>query len=249
MLISNSRKFIYIHLHKCAGTSVEKALGKTLAWNDILLGSTPEGEQLQGIYKLLFGLAKHSSAAEVRAVVGHEVWHASYTFATVRNPYAVAVSLYTHSLKTLRRHTRDMLPPQPGSGGAGILAVDHNVWPWNYPGVRALLALRGEHTAFAEFIRSPHLDGWEGFATMKSQLCDAEGDLLVREVFKMESLNQAWPLIVAKTGVPPVPLEWANRSAKAGRSFPEYYRPDDMDMIRERYREDFQLFGYSDLLG
>lgn len=249
MLISNSRKFIYIHLHKCAGTSVEKALGKTLAWNDILLGSTPEGEKLQGLYRSLFGLAKHSSAAEVRAVVGHEVWDASYTFATVRNPYAVAVSLYTHSLKALRRHTPEMLPPQPGSGGAGNRVADPNVWPWSYPGVRALLALQGEHTNFAEFIRSPHLDGWEGFATMKSQLCNTEGNLLVREIFKVETLDRTWPMIVAKTGVPPVPLERANQSAATEKSFPEYYRPDDVDMIRERYREDFHLFGYSDLLG
>lgn len=249
MLISNSRKFIYIHLYKCAGTSVEKALGKTLAWNDILLGSTPEGEKLQGPYRSLFGLAKHSSAAEVRAVVGHEVWDASYTFATVRNPYAVAVSLYTHSLKALRRHTPEMPPPQPGSGEADIRVADPNAWPWNYPGVRALLALRGEHTTFAEFIRSPHLDDWQGFATMKSQLCDANGNLLVREVFKVESLNHAWPVIVAKTGVPPVRLDWVNRSAKVESSFSEYYRPDDMDMIRARYREDFQLFGYSERLG
>lgn len=248
MLISNSRKFIYIHLHKCAGTSVERALGKTIAWNDILLGGTPEGEKLQEIYKSLFGLEKHSSAAEVRAVVGREIWDACYTFATVRNPYALAVSLYTHSLKVLRRHTREASASASAAGANQTISVNPHVWPWNYPGVRALLAVRGEQTTFAEFIRSPHLPGWAGFATMRSQLCDANGNLLVREVFKVEDLDRAWPRIIEKTGVPPVPLERANRSADAERSFPDYYRPDDVDFIRAHYREDFQFFGYPENL-
>jgi hypothetical protein len=246
MLISNSKKFIYIHLHKCAGTSVERALGKTIAWNDILLGSTPEGERLQAIYQTLFGLEKHSSAAEVCAVVGREIWDACYTFATVRNPYALAVSLYTHSLKVLRRHTREASASASAAGANQTISVNPHVWPWNYPGVRALLAVRGEHTTFSEFIRSPHLPGWAGFATMRSQLCDANGSLLMREVFKVEELEAVWPLIVQKTGVPDVPLGRDNRSVVPGVSFGKFYRPGDADFIRTHYREDFQLFGYSE---
>jgi hypothetical protein len=249
MLVSNSRKFIYIHLHKCAGTSIEKACGRSIAWNDILLGSTPEGERLQGVYQSLFGLAKHSSAAEVCAVVGRETWDAYYTFATVRNPYAVAVSLYTHAVQVLRRYKRklrEQAAPDAVNGGSH---VDSQVWPWNYPGVKALLTVREVRTSFSEFIRSPQLDGWAGFATMRSQLCDATGNQLVQDVFKVEDLETTWPLIAERLGIPGVPLGRANKSIEPGIKYQSFYREEDAELIRERYREDFLSFGYSEVLG
>lgn len=105
MLISNSRKFIYIHLHKTAGTSIENTLESTLAWNDIILGSTKFGEGLQEIYKTKFGLHKHSSAQEVLSVVGTKICNEYFTFSTVRNPYSLAVSQYEFSM----RHPKDAL--------------------------------------------------------------------------------------------------------------------------------------------
>jgi hypothetical protein len=249
MLVSNSKRFIYIHLHKCAGTSIERACAKTIAWNDILLGSTPEGERLQGVYQSLFGLAKHSSAAEVRAVVGRATWDAYYTFSTVRNPYGVAVSLYTHAVQALIRHRRKQREHAGPDAVSEASPVDSQVWPWNYPGVKALLAAREEHTSFSEFVRSPQLEGWEGYATMTSQLCDPQGRQLVREVFKVEDLETRWPLIVERLGIPGVPLGRDNRSVEPGTAYRAFYRGEDAELIRERYREDFRRFGYSDVLG
>jgi hypothetical protein len=249
MLVSNSRKFIYIHPHKCAGTSIEKACGRSLAWNDILLGSTPEGERLQGVYQSLFGLAKHSSAAEVCAVVGRETWDAYYTFSTVRNPYAVAVSLYTHAVQALIRHRRKQREHAGPDAVSQASPVDSQVWPWSYPGVKALLAAREEHTSFSEFVRSPQLEGWEGFATMTSRLCDPQGRQLVQDVFKVEDLETTWPLITKRLGIPSVPLRRANKSIEPGTAYQSFYREEDAELIRERYREDFLRFGYSEVLG
>ena len=248
MLISNSKRFIYIHLHKCAGTSIERACGRSIAWNDILLGSTPEGERLQGVYQSLFGLAKHSSAAEVCAVVGRETWDAYYTFSTVRNPYAVAVSLYTHAVQVLIRYRRKQREHARPDAESEASLVDSHAWPWNYPGVRALLAARDEHTSFSEFIRSPQLGGWEGYATMTSQLCDPQGRQLVREVFMVEDLETTWPLIAKRLGISSVPLGRANKSIEPGTAYRAFYRGEDAELIRERYREDFLRFGYSEVL-
>ena len=64
MLISNTHKFIFIHLYKCAGTSIGRASIPTLRWNDLLLGNTSMGEKLSDIYFGLHGLRKHSSAID-----------------------------------------------------------------------------------------------------------------------------------------------------------------------------------------
>jgi hypothetical protein len=112
-----------------------------------------------------------------------------------------------------------------------------------------LLAAREEHTSFSKFVRSPQLEGWEGFATMTSRLCDPQGRQLVQDVFKVEDLETTWPLITKRLGIPSVPLRRANKSIEPGTAYQSFYREEDAELIRERYREDFLRFGYSEVLG
>ena len=44
MIISLNRRFVFVPIHKCAGTSVEVALGKLLRHNDVVIGPTKRGE-------------------------------------------------------------------------------------------------------------------------------------------------------------------------------------------------------------
>lgn len=248
MLISNSRKFIYIHLHKCAGTSIESALSTSLKWNDVLLGSTPEGEKLQYIYKHMFGLYKHSTADIVRNTIGAELWDAYYSFSTVRNPYALAASQYTYSMQHMRAGLRQFLKLRP-KDDKRPLRVPLNEWPWSYPGVQALLTQRGEQTSFSEFIRSPRLLGWNGFATMKSQLCDTDGNLLVKDVFRLEDLSACWPGICRTLGLDGLALGSINSSKGERGNYRDFYRgDDDVAFIRDRFKEDFLFFGYPECL-
>jgi len=58
------------------------------------IGGTPFGEQIQPAYKKRFGLTKHSSAADIRALVGAVTWSKYFTFSFVRNPFARCLSTY-----------------------------------------------------------------------------------------------------------------------------------------------------------
>jgi hypothetical protein len=42
MIVSHTHKFIFVHINKCAGTSVTKALLPYLGENDLVLGFTNE---------------------------------------------------------------------------------------------------------------------------------------------------------------------------------------------------------------
>jgi hypothetical protein len=95
MIISNSRKFIFIHIFKTAGTTITWALDPFLRWNDIALGGTLFGEKMNIAYKERFGLLKHSSALQIKGIVGEAVWSSYFTFAFVRYPYTLMVSSYT----------------------------------------------------------------------------------------------------------------------------------------------------------
>lgn len=249
MLISNSHRFIYVHLHKCAGSSVEFALSDTLEWNDLLLGSTPYGERLMKLYSPLFGLHKHSTAMQVRDKVGAALWQSYYSFSTVRNPYTLATSQYTYSLREMRRGLHKARQEKEKRGDTGQLKLKAREWPWTYPGVKALMANRWGKTSFPEFIRSPHLRGWTGFQAMRPQLCDEHGALLVNEFFKLEELERQWPLICERLGLPGIALGRDNASLREDVD-PRilYADEDDVRIIRDLFAEDFGFFGYDEAL-
>lgn len=255
MIICNSREYVYIHLHKCAGTSVERALARSLHYNDILIGSTERGEDLQPLFQQMLGLHKHSPAAAVRRVLGENAWGRYFTFATVRHPFDLAISQYRFSLMLLRKAAQGAgVEGRPVSEFAGLHTTPSD-WRWSYPGVRALLSAAGMETSFSAFIRSPQLENWGGFAPMTDHLSDDAGGLLVDATFKVEELNTSWPILLKQLGIETsIVLDTCNATktvpasaaAGVGRSRKAHYRSEeDAQLIRQRFRRDFETFGYA----
>jgi hypothetical protein len=106
MIISKSKNFIFIHLEKCGGSSVEMALEPYLAWDDLILGSTQFGTTMQVALVNRYGseysknkiLSKHSTAQDIKEYLG-ESYDSMYKFTIVRNPIDLVTSLYFYSKK------------------------------------------------------------------------------------------------------------------------------------------------------
>lgn len=98
-IINNSKKFVFVHVPKAAGTSVTNALSKYTTYKDLEIGGTHFGERIQPAYKDRFSLGKHTPASEIRNVIGQEAWDDMYKFSIVRNPYDRVISTYKFLLK------------------------------------------------------------------------------------------------------------------------------------------------------
>lgn len=94
MIINNSRRFIFVHVPKAAGTSLTRELARFTTFRDVEVGGTGYGEKLQDMYAARFDLRKHSTAQAIRAKAGPEVWRGYFVFAFVRDPYSRAYSLW-----------------------------------------------------------------------------------------------------------------------------------------------------------
>lgn len=104
MLVSHSRKFIYLKTHKTAGTSVEIYFEPYCA--DPALGAMPThatGERISSFGIVGYRGAKateravwynHMSADLVKKQIGDEIWKQYKKFCVVRNPYDKVVSYW-----------------------------------------------------------------------------------------------------------------------------------------------------------
>lgn len=93
-IINNSFQFIFVHVPKSAGTSVTSVLSQFTRYCDLEIGGTHFGEQIQPAYGQRFGLAKHSTAAELQSIIGAEKWPTYFSFAFVRNPFLRCLSTF-----------------------------------------------------------------------------------------------------------------------------------------------------------
>jgi hypothetical protein len=100
MLISNSKKFIFVHIPKTGGTSITEILDKELKWDDIVLGGTRVGEVFTEYWSPRFGLYKHTMPPHIKSVLGDEVYCTYRKFVVVRNPISRVLSAYKY-IKTL----------------------------------------------------------------------------------------------------------------------------------------------------
>jgi sulfotransferase famil protein len=250
MLILNSRRVIYIHIHKTGGETVEHVLGKLGAWNDLMLASEHPGTSDD--FKRRFGLTKHSTALQVAKLVGMDVWNSYFSWATIRNPYERVASLYGFVASMSEPHLSHIGFPLGGSAEEQRKWVESAEYPlrdhWIFAAVRAYVATRGSQSAFSEFLRHPMLQTNEpAYRTQFSRLSDAGGDaLLVTRVVKLELLASAWPDLCREMGIPPTKLPVRNATPnKWKRSVGELFtKPADLELINTIYSEDFRRFDY-----
>lgn len=97
MAVSYEKKFVFIHVPKCAGTSIEKFLAN-LTPLSLLDPARLSDEQIKEreLYRTghVHRKEQHLSAVETRHLIGEKDYLSFYKFAFVRNPFARLASYY-----------------------------------------------------------------------------------------------------------------------------------------------------------
>jgi hypothetical protein len=97
MLISYSKKFIFVHIYKVAGSSIRAALNK--------YQYPPHENYFYHLLKRVKWLPSdqtlhsHSKARDIKKAVPERYFNSSFKFAFVRNPWDWQVSLYFYALQ------------------------------------------------------------------------------------------------------------------------------------------------------
>jgi hypothetical protein len=232
-IVCRSKKFIFVHLHKCGGTSVEQAFARHAHWNDLIVGSTFWGEWLQPLYKRRYGLTKHSPARAIRRAVGPQLWTDYWTIALVRHPMRIYESFYGWISEIAdgymaRKHLDREQFARRCRGNA--LPAWFGRWP--------ITQAYADTTSFPEFVEVV-LARQLMAETLTDRLSHA-GALIVDDVYKLEEIDRFWQEFEARTGLTFQRLH-ANRSKQQVYD----WEPRHVEEMHRRFRDDFDNFHYS----
>lgn len=237
MIISKSRNFVYVHLEKCGGTSIEVALEPYLSWDDMILGSTTFGTMIQMAYAQRYGwfqykdiaLWKHSTAHEIKKHIPDQ-WDNMYKFATVRNPKHLIESLYYYSQKTVDTYLKEKQIESVKE------IVNTEKMPQNWISDDTFL---GDYCqAVAE---ESNINGFiYRVITKERPVVIPQTDRLTEdiELFDLYDMKKSWPIILNKVGIEHnIDLPRLNKSNRPDKN---ELTKNSMKLIKDHFKKDYE---------
>jgi hypothetical protein len=107
-LISISKKFIFIHIYKCAGTSMAESL-RPWCQNNVFDKILTKLNLLPSLASIESEVPHHPTALEVKKHLKSKYWNNYYKFAFTRNPFDMEVSLYHYMLQNENHRQHDLI--------------------------------------------------------------------------------------------------------------------------------------------
>jgi len=111
VVISHSKKFIFIHVPKTAGSSIKTALNPLVHWSWRLSSKPDKLKFVLGIYPSVYSydFSGHERASDLMKKLPSHIFNKYFKFCFVRNPYSWLVSIYHYILKDEQHHQHELV--------------------------------------------------------------------------------------------------------------------------------------------
>lgn len=218
MLISHKYKFIFIHIQKTGGSSIEIALRKLddNAQNEIAHHDDPN-DRLVG---------RHRFASDIKEYVGPEIWNSYFKFAFVRNPWARLVSWY-NMIATRGPHVDTI--------------NKHRLWRYVLDNSHNLETFIKNCTGI---VREPYGEKRSCFFNQIDYLTDHNGNIIVDYIGQYEHLTSSFNEVIRRLTKGTTTIELPHRNRFGHRHYSRYYTDETRDIVSERFKRDIEMFGY-----
>lgn len=233
MLISTKYSFLFIHIPKVAGSSIENSLreatlsdSEKMHWQidsilkklnyrikfysgfDLNIYNPFFYDPWQPIYDKL--KTRHARANRIREAIGTDTYENLFKFAFVRNPWSRLVSQYEYILQTKHHKKRNR-----------VFSLEN----------------------FENFLKDKIKEADD--INQSKWLVNDNYELIVDFVGKLEDIEQDYKKILKKIGLGSnVTLKKVNRSKKKRNSYRDYYTEYTKNLVYEHASHDIYFFDY-----
>lgn len=215
MIISHKYKFIFIAIPKTGTTSIEESLKSRIElkidnYNIFKHDICPEEKRDHKI-------RKHSTAKEIKEVLGEKIYNSYFKFCFVRNPWDRLVSIYYEAKK-------------PTNCSSNFQNGKEDPW--------YIHQIKAKELSFKDYLFY-FKDEWENYISMIS---DDNWSFLVNFIGKIENINDDFRKICNIIGLRKMELPILNKSGK--NNYASYYDNEAKELVRSIHRKDICLFDY-----
>lgn len=224
MIISHSRKFIFIKSAKTAGTSLEAALSNFCGGRDVVtpLGdySFNKDETGRWVHRPMNsdGFEQHDWASTIHDKIESGVWDAYLKFSIVRNPWDRVVSLFTWKAR---------------KDAAFRDQVKH-------------LTAAGDRNAELGFIRARFSEFLKGDWQTNDRFYYIDDQYCLDHILRYEHLQTDTFDLCRRLGLPEIDLPRLKSGFRPGElHYSDYYDDAAMRLVADRHERDIRLFGYA----
>ena len=232
MIISHKHKFIFVHIHKCAGTAIGKALLPHLGEGDVAYGYSPELEIASRESKEKGGLWKHSLSWEIEEQVGKEVWDDYFKFSFIRSPWDIEVSLFHWWKKTPARWNKEAKEE--------IIKMDFQDYILSF--------YAWEHTLFDFLLKKGEIvDQTNPKNIFAEENAVDNVDFNVDFIGRYENLKTDFAYICGRLNLPNIKLKQTNKSRPLEERAPtteEYKSKEAIGRMYHKHYNDIVFFDY-----
>jgi hypothetical protein len=216
MVLGFGKKFLFIHIPKCAGDSMR----------ELLLSPENGGERFLG---------KHAGYSAAQKALEEEIERFT-VFAVVRNPFDQAVSFYKHLRKPLHMTAAEIDQRYPGWDGKLL-----PVWASEL----AMTVSFPEFVRQVYTVADDTRDQAHWFRDASDWLVSSNGVIAVDRILRFENLQEDFSKLAVELGlVGELPMLGASLPPRREWDYQELYDDEARRIIGERFRPTLETFGY-----
>ena len=217
MIINHKYKFIFIHVPKCAGTSITKALYPYCDHHDTVLGGHADAPE-QIVEKDGFCIHKHSDAQEIKKYATPERWEEYFVFTFVRHPVDRIISLYEWW-----RHT-------PGE--------------WDLKTKAKIEKMSFKEFVFSKHTGTPQVQYLTSRGEQKKYFTENKFKMEIDFIGSKERINRDFGYVCGLLNLPRIILPKENVSHNRKKDNNYYLDNEIRREIKRKFHEDYDFFGY-----
>lgn len=214
-MIGLKHKFLFMHLPKTAGNSIQNIL-RQYSEDEIFVGKAKQdGVERFGV-RSKFGTKKHSRLFEYKKLLDHGTYNDLFKFTIVRNPWDRIVSRYSFKNMEKEVHSKadfETIEEAP---------FDRDEF------IKTILTTPTLESFLLENPPGGKLDF----------LCDTDLDYVIR----FENLQNDFDVVCSRIGMPKALLPVRNQSKH--RDYRTYYDAETRDLVYRQHKNEIDYFGY-----